>query len=320
MATITIIDNTNPDDASSDDTNPAAGIRQIHALHISWLAMLKLAIFCAAVILFIIGLGDTPAQSATYFVNTYEPAIATSDDARNLYIANLVIAISSANGNVAYITGAAMFIIAIIMLYWMTISFNLARAADPIVRKVPIFAGNSSTSYRAPHRDPFNFPIARHAAEAVPHLKYIVRLASRYHNSFHPGDNRKIVKIMLFSFAIGILFAGTGDMLFNAAEYDIRNQGSHHWTIYIANLRDANANLALLAGSLTFLATVAIRVAYFIFVKFIFYGTLATFGVLLGVGNTLQTDHDKWNQYQLELNQPAHQDIPNLPGNAEPLA
>ena len=75
--------------AITDETDTTPSIRQIHTLQISWQALLKLAIFCGAIITFIIGLGDTPAQRAAYFVNTYEPAIATSDDALNFYIANL---------------------------------------------------------------------------------------------------------------------------------------------------------------------------------------------------------------------------------------
>ena len=126
-----------------------------------------------------------------------------------------------------------------------------------------------------------------------------------------------MVKITLFSVAIGILLAGTGDMLFNAADYDTRNQGGHNWTIHIANLKDASANLALLGSSFVFIAIIAIRIAYFIFVKFVYFASYATFGVLLVLGNTFQTDHNKWTAYQLEINQLDHQDIPNLPETAE---
>ena len=302
----------------TDEDQYTPDIRQIHAYHISWQALLKLAIFCGAIIAFIVGLGDTPAQSAAYFVNTYEPAIATSDDALNLYIANLVIEVSQSNGNIAYFAGAAMFILITIMLYWMTISFNLARAADPLLRKIPFFNTRTIPSHRSPRQDPFNISAARNLAQAVPTLRYVVAVANRYHNSFHPGDTRKIIKIILFSVATGILIAGTGDMLFNAADYDIRNQGSHNWTIHLANLKDASANLALLAGSSAFIAIVAIRVSYFLFIKLVYFSVFATFGIMLAVANSLQTDHDKWTAYQLELNQMENQDIPNLPETPEP--
>ena len=84
-----------------------------------------------------------------------------------------------------------MFMLITIMLYWMTISFNLARAAEPLLRKIPFFASHSVNSYRAPRQDPFNIAMARKTAQAVPRLRSIVRLTNHYHEAIsllHSSD------------------------------------------------------------------------------------------------------------------------------------
>lgn len=291
-------------------------VKQIHTHQISWQAMLKLAIFCIAVTAFIHGLGQTPAQSATYLINTYDPAIAQPDDARNLYLANMVLEITQSNGNIALIAGPILFIIVLTMLYWMTVSFNLAQVADALIHKIPMFSFSATTAtHRAPRRDPLNYSMARKISHVGPKFQPIVSLANRYHFSFHPGDNRKLVKIILFSIAVGALFAGTGDMLFNAAEYDIRNQGGHHWTSYLATLNDGDANLALLAGSIAFIGIIIVRIMYFIFVNLVYYAVMGTFGAVLATANTINREHERWLEYQQTLNDPEQSDIPNLPGN-----
>ncbi len=175
-------------------------------------------------------------------------------------------------------------------------------------------------AHRAPRRDPLNYSMARKISHIGPKLQPIVSLANRYHLSFHPGDNRKLVKIILFSVAVGILFAGTGDMLFNAAEYDIRNQGGHHWTSYLATLNDGNANLALLAGSITFIGIIIARIIYYIFVNLIYFAVMGTFGAVLATSNSINREHERWIEYQQTLNDPQQSDIPNLPENAATAA
>ena len=61
-------------------------------------------------------------------------------------------------------------------------------------------------------------------------------------------------------------------MLFHAALYDIQSQDGRHRTSYLATLNDGNANLALLAGSRTFIGI--------IFVNLVYYAAMATFGAV----------------------------------------
>ncbi len=196
-------------------------------------------------------------------------------------------------------------------------SLNLAQVADSLIHKIPMFSHHTNPSaHRVPRRDPLNYSMARKISHVGPKLQPIVAGANHYHLSFHPGDNRKLVKIILFSVAVGALFAGAGDMLFNAAEYDIRNQGGHHWTSCLATLNDGNANLTLLAGSITFIAIIIIRIIYFLFVSLVYYAVMATFGaVLMATANTINREHERRIESRQTLNDPEQSHIPNLPGN-----
>ena len=80
-----------------------------------------------------------------------------------------------------------------------------------------------------------------------------------------------IIRSAIVAFAVAITFWGTGELLFNAAAYDILNDNPNNLAIALDALNQGSANLPIIAGAIAFLLIIPIPYIFNISLRLTYY-------------------------------------------------